>query len=91
MDGDGCPTNQVAKDAFADALSAQVEWRAETGDEPAAYTCWDSVKIGFVALAGPRTQSAGGAGRKVVQAAIEAMHGPDLTLEIFRFGAVATC
>ncbi|MHC5259906.1 hypothetical protein ACYSUO_18670 [Streptomyces sp. UC4497] len=93
-DGDGYPANTVVREAFADAVCAQVQWWAETGDELGTAGQWGSVKIGSVSLSGPGSSSgAGGSstGRTVAEAALEALRTPDLTSDLFRLGEVVQC
>lgn len=90
-DGDGYPTHPRVREAFADAVSAQVQWWAETGDELGTAGRWQSVKIGSVALSGPGSSTSAGQGRDVADAALEALRSPDLTTEILRLGEVVQC
>ncbi|MGD6750989.1 hypothetical protein [Streptomyces sp. BH105] len=93
-DEDGYPANALVRGAFADAVCAQVQWWAETGDELGTAGQWGSVKIGSVSLSGPSSSSgSGGAstGRTVAEAALEALRTPDLTPDLFRLGEVVPC
>lgn len=92
VDEDGYPTNTLVAEAFADAVCAQVQWWAETGDELGTAGQWDSVKLGSLSLS--RSGSASGSdtsGREVAEAALEALQGPDLTQDIFVLGLVVQC
>ncbi|MFD3574771.1 hypothetical protein [Streptomyces sp. NPDC058644] len=94
VDEDGYPTNTLVRDAFADAVCAQVQWWAETGYELGTAGQWGSVKIGSVALSGPGSSSGSGGsstGRRVADAALEALRTPDLTPDLFRLGEVVQC
>lgn len=90
VDEDGYPSNTVVRQAFADAVCTQVAWWAETGDELGTAGQWGSVKIGSVALSGPSSSTGSGTsgGRKVADAALEALRAPDLTPDLFRLGEV---
>ncbi|MFE0132394.1 hypothetical protein ACFWY6_12600 [Streptomyces sp. NPDC059037] len=93
-DVDGYPTNPFVMTAFADAVCAQVQWWVESGDELGTAGQWGSVKIGSVALSGPSSSSGSGGsstGRRVADAALEALRSPDLTPDLFRLGEVVTC
>jgi hypothetical protein len=94
VDEDGYPTNPFVMTAFADAVCAQTQWWAETGDELGTAGQWGSVKIGSVALSGPSSSTGTGSstgGRKVADAALEALRTPDLTRDLFRLGEVVQC
>ncbi|MER5213700.1 hypothetical protein ABT063_24790 [Streptomyces sp. NPDC002838] len=94
VDEDGYPTNTVVKQAFADAVSAQVQWWEETGDELGTAGRWGSVKIGSVSLSGPGSSSGNSGpvgGREVAETAMEALRSPDLTQDIFVLGLVVQC
>ncbi|WJV47519.1 hypothetical protein [Streptomyces flavofungini] len=90
-DGDGYPTHTRVREAFADAVCAQVQWWAETNDELGTAGRWQSVKIGTVALSGPGSSASARQGREVADAAPEALRSPDMTTEIFRLGEVVQC
>ncbi|MFE9645315.1 hypothetical protein ACFYO0_14600 [Streptomyces sp. NPDC006365] len=88
---DGHPSNTIVKAAFADAVCAQVQWWAETGDELGTAGQWSSVSIGSVSLSRSGSSSGSSApvgGRTVADAALEALRTPDLTPDIFRLGLV---
>lgn len=94
VDEDGYPTNAVVAAAFADAVSAQVQWWEETGDELGTAGRWGSVKIGSVSLSGPGSSSGNSGpvgGRDVAETALEALRSPDLTQDIFVLGLVVQC
>jgi hypothetical protein len=94
VDADGYPSNTVVKQAFADAVCAQVQWWDETGDELGTAGRWSSVKLGSLALSGtgssPGNSGAVG-GREVAETALEALRSPDLTQDIFVLGLVVQC
>lgn len=60
VDVNGFPTKTEVKNAFRDAVCAQVEWWGETGDEFGTAGQWDNVKIGSVALGGRKSTSHAG-------------------------------
>ncbi|MEV0445855.1 hypothetical protein AB0I84_12870 [Streptomyces spectabilis] len=90
-DSEGYPTHVRVREAFADAVCAQVQWWAETGDELGTAGQWQSVKIGSVALSGPGSSGSGPGGRRVADAVLEVLRTPELTSEIFRLGEVVQC
>lgn len=94
VDAEGYPSNSVVKQAFADAVCAQVQWWEETGDELGTAGRWGSVKIGSVSLSGPGSSSGSSGpvgGREVAEAALEVLRSPDLTADIFVLGLVVQC
>ncbi|MEU2563217.1 hypothetical protein ABZ626_28340 [Streptomyces longispororuber] len=92
VDGDGYPLHARAREAFADAVCAQAQWWAATGDELGTAGLWGAVKIGSVSLSGASAGADGAAqGRRVADAALEAIRGPDLTPDVFRLGEVVQC
>lgn len=92
VDEDGYPAHTLVREAFADAVCAQVLWWAETGDELGTAGQWGSVKIGSVSLSGPTSSSGGtSTGRTVADVALEALRTPDLTPDLFRLGEVVQC
>ncbi|WP_328846120.1 hypothetical protein [Streptomyces sp. NBC_00258] len=95
VDEDGYPSNAVVRQAFADAVCAQVQWWAETGDELGVAGRWDSVKLGSLSLSrGSSSGSSSGSassGREVAETAMEVLRSPDLTPEIFVLGLVVQC
>ncbi|MFJ5259091.1 hypothetical protein ACIQAC_01270 [Streptomyces sp. NPDC088387] len=94
VDEDGYPSNTVVREAFADAVCAQVQWWDETGDELGTAGRWGSVKIGSVALSGPGSSSGSSGpvgGREVADSALEALRSPDLTPDVFVLGMVVQC
>lgn len=94
VDVDGYPSNAVVKQAFADAVCAQVQWWDETGDELGAAGRYGSVKLGTLALSGPGSSSGSSSalsGREVAEAALEALRSEDLTPDIFQLGMVVQC
>jgi hypothetical protein len=89
VDGDGYPANTIVAEAFADAVCAQVQWWAETGDELGTAGQWSSVSIGSVSLSGSSSGSGGSStGRTVAETALEALRSPDLTPDLVRLGEV---
>lgn len=90
----GLPTNITVAEAFANAVCAQVQWWAETGDELGAAGQWSSVSIGSVSLSRSGANGSGGSGsspgRTVCEAALEALQQPDLTPDLLSVGAVAS-
>ncbi len=94
VDEDGYPSNAIVKQAFADAVCAQVQWWEETGDELGVAGRYGSVKLGSLSLSGPGSSSGSGtavSGREVAEAALEALRSEDLTPEIFVLGMVTQC
>jgi hypothetical protein len=92
-DTTGLPTDAIVAEAFADAVSAQVQWWAETGDELGTAGMWGSVKIGSVSLSGPGSSSGNSGpvgGRAPAAAALEALRRPDLTPDRLQVGTVST-
>lgn len=88
----GLPTNTIVAEAFANAVCAQVQWWAETGDELGAAGQWSSVSIGSVSLSRSGANGSGGSsspGRTVCEAALEALQQSDLTPSLLSVGAVA--
>lgn len=88
----GLPTSTLVAEAFANAVCAQVQWWAETGDELGTAGMWGSVKIGSVSLSGPGSSSGSSGpvgGRTICDAALEALRQPDLTPDLLTVGAVA--
>lgn len=92
-DEDGYPSNEVVRQAFADAVCAQVAWWSETGDELGVAGRWDSVKLGSLSLSRGSSSGSGSSssGREVAETAMEALRSPDLTREIFVLGLVVQC
>ncbi|GHE38769.1 hypothetical protein GCM10018785_05390 [Streptomyces longispororuber] len=73
-------------------MCAQVQWWAATGGELGTAGLWGSVKIGSMALSGTSSGADGTAqGRRVADAALEALRTPDLTPDVFRLGRVVQC
>jgi hypothetical protein len=93
VDEDGYPSNSVVREAFRDAVCAQVEWWDEVGDSTgAAGVGWGTVKLGSAQLSRSVTATSGAAStaREVAPKAWDALRSDDLTPDIFRLGAVTS-
>lgn len=89
----GMPTNQVVRDAFAAAVSAQVWAWDDSGDELGSAGRYGAVKLGTLSLSGPGSSSGNTTpvgGRTVADTALEALRTPDLTADIFVLGWVTS-
>lgn len=90
----GMPTHSLVLAAFRDAVCAQVEWWGNVGDPSGADAVgWGSVAIGSVNLGRSVTSVSGedAAARQLAPEVWDALLSPDLTPDIFRMGAVASC
>ncbi|MFB8241999.1 hypothetical protein ACFC58_36240 [Kitasatospora purpeofusca] len=92
-DDAGLPADPVVAAAFAAAVCAQVEWRADVGDTTgAAGVGYGSVQIGSVSLGRSVTAVRGedSPARQVAPEVWDALTGPDMTRDRFVLGAVCT-
>ncbi|MFI7014388.1 hypothetical protein [Streptomyces sp. NPDC050164] len=92
-DEDGYPSNALVRQAFADAVCAQVAWWDELGDSTgAAVAGWGSVKLGSASMSRPEGQTSSGASaaREIAPEVGDVLGSADLTPDIFRLGAVVT-
>ncbi|CAM5589318.1 hypothetical protein [Streptomyces purpurascens] len=90
----GMPTHTLVVAALRDAVCAQVEWWETVGDPSGADAVgWGSVSIGSVNLGRSVTAVTGedAPARQLAPEAWDALLNLDLTPDIFRMGAVATC
>jgi hypothetical protein len=93
VDEDGYPSNTTVREAFSDAVCAQVEWWDEIGDSTgAAAVTWGTVKLGSAQMSRSVTATSGAdsAAREVAPKAWDALRSDDLTPDIFRLGAVTS-
>ena len=93
VDEDGYPSNTTVREAFRDAVCAQVSWWGELGDSSgAAAVGWGSVRLGSAQLSRSVTATSGSAApaREVAPAAWDILRSDDLTPDLFRLGAVAS-
>lgn len=90
----GMPTHPLVIAAFRDVACAQVEWWGNVGEPSGADAVgWGSVGIGSVQLGRSVTAVSGedAPARQLAPEAWDALLNPDLTLDIFRMGAVTSC
>jgi hypothetical protein len=90
-DADGIPTNAIVKQAFADAVCAQVVWWDDLGDSTGAVGAgWGSVQIGSVNLSRSVTNVAASASpaRQVAEEVWDVLRSPDLTPDVLTIGLV---
>ncbi|MFE7273039.1 hypothetical protein [Streptomyces sp. NPDC057623] len=90
-DEDGYPSNTLVRDAFRDAVCAQVRWFDDVGDSTGASAVgWGSVRLGSAQLSRSVTSVSGGSSpaREVAPAVWDVLQAPDLTPDIFTLGAV---
>lgn len=93
VDEDGYPSNSLVREAFSDAVCAQVEWWDEIGDSTgAAAVGWGTVKLGSAQMSRSVTATSGAASaaREVAPKAWDALRSDDLTPDIFVLGMVAS-
>ncbi len=93
-DSNGAPAHPLVAGAFREAVCAQVRWWSQVGDPSGADAVgWNSVGIGSVTLSRPENTASGegSSARQVAPEAWDALLSPDLTPDIFRMGAVASC
>ncbi|WP_060880624.1 hypothetical protein [Streptomyces scabiei] len=93
VDEDGYPSNTLVREAFRDAVCAQVAWWGELGDSTgAAAVGWGSVRLGSAQLSRSVTATSGSASpaREVAPAVWDALRSDDLTPDVFRLGAVSS-
>ena len=93
VDEDGYPSNTLVREAFRDAVCAQVAWWGELGDSTgAAAVGWGSVRLGSAQLSRSVTATSGAASpaREVAPAVWDALRSDDLTGDVFRLGAVSS-
>jgi hypothetical protein len=91
VDDVGLPSHATVAAAFANAVSAQVQWGVEVGDVTGAFMAgYGSAEIGSAKLSRSVTSVSGAdsPGRQVAPAVWDALQAPDLTPDIFRLGAV---
>jgi hypothetical protein len=93
-DADGIPTDTTVRQAFTDAVCAQVVWWDELGDSTGATGAgWGDVAIGSVRLARSGTAASDGSDSPARQIAAEVwdvLQQPDLTPDILTIGLVIT-
>lgn len=91
VDEDGYPSNTTVRDAFRDAVCAQVRWFDDVGDSTGASAVgWGSVRLGSAQLSRSVTAVSGAssAAREIAPAVWDVLQSPDLTPDIFTLGAV---
>lgn len=90
-DADGLPSNPLVREAFANAVCAQVGWWEELGDSTGASVAgWGSVKLGSASMSRPEGQTSGAASaaREIAPEVGDILGSEDLTPDIFRLGLV---
>ena len=93
VDEDGYPSNATVREAFSDAVCAQVQWWDEIGDSiGAAGVGWGTVKLGSAQMSRSVTATSGAASaaREVAPKAWDALRSDDLTPDVFRLGVVTS-
>ncbi len=91
VDADGLPSNPLVREAFANAVCAQVGWWEELGDSSgAAVAGWGSIKLGSASMSRPEGQTSGAASaaREIAPEVGDILGSSDLTPDIFRLGLV---
>lgn len=92
-DADGLPTDSLVRQAFTNAVCAQVAWWDELGDSTGAMAAgWGNVSIGSVSLGRSVTTVSADSSpaRQVAPEVWDILRSPDLTTDRLRIGAAIT-
>lgn len=92
-DADGLPVDSLVRQAFTNAVCAQVAWWGELGDSTGATSAgWGNVSIGSVSLGRPgaAVSANNSPARQVAPEVWDALQSPDMTTDRLWIGAVIT-